>query len=437
VKGLKEKVIERYTLPEMKAVWSSENKFKVWLDVEITACEAMVQLGLVPPEALLEIKEKANFDIERIDEIEAVVNHDVIAFLTCVGEYVGEASKYLHLGLTSYDIVDTALSVLMKKAGEIILARLEELQEALKEQALKHRYSLMMGRTHSVHAEPITFGLKMLIWLAETERNIERVKKAIETISVGRLAGAVGTYATIDPFVETYVCGRLGLVPARVSTQVLQRDRHAEYLTTLAIAGTSLDKFAMEIRHLQRTEVREAEEFFAEGQKGSSAMPHKRNPIIAERISGLSRLLRGNAVAGMENVALWHERDISHSSVERVIIPDSTIALDYMLFKCTEMIKKLFVYPEKMFANMQLSRGLVFSQRVLIALVEKGVSREQAYSLVQRNAMESWREGRDFKTLLKADPEVAGFLNSEEIETIFDYRAYLKNIDHIYGRFGF
>jgi len=327
--------------------------------------------------------------------------------------------------------------VLMKKAGEIILARLEELQEALKEQALKHRYSLMMGRTHSVHAEPITFGLKMLIWLAETERNIERVKKAIETISVGRLAGAVGTYATIDPFVETYVCGRLGLVPARVSTQVLQRDRHAEYLTTLAIAGTSLDKFAMEIRHLQRTEVREAEEFFAEGQKGSSAMPHKRNPIIAERISGLSRLLRGNAVAGMENVALWHERDISHSSVERVIIPDSTIALDYMLFKCTEMIKKLFVYPEKMFANMQLSRGLVFSQRVLIALVEKGVSREQAYSLVQRNAMESWREGRDFKTLLKADPEVAGFLNSEEIETIFDYRAYLKNIDHIYGRFGF
>ncbi|KUK52994.1 MAG: Adenylosuccinate lyase [Desulfotomaculum sp. 46_296] len=437
MKGLKEKVIERYTLPEMKAVWSSENKFKVWLDVEITACEAMVQLGLVPPEALLEIKEKANFDIERIDEIEAVVNHDVIAFLTCVGEYVGEASKYLHLGLTSYDIVDTALSVLMKKAGEIILARLEELQEALKEQALKHRYSLMMGRTHSVHAEPITFGLKMLIWLAETERNIERVKKAIETISVGRLAGAVGTYATIDPFVETYVCGRLGLVPARVSTQVLQRDRHAEYLTTLAIAGTSLDKFAMEIRHLQRTEVREAEEFFAEGQKGSSAMPHKRNPIIAERISGLSRLLRGNAVAGMENVALWHERDISHSSVERVIIPDSTIALDYMLFKCTEMIKKLFVYPEKMFANMQLSRGLVFSQRVLIALVEKGVSREQAYSLVQRNAMESWREGRDFKTLLKADPEVAGFLNSEEIETIFDYRAYLKNIDHIYGRFGF
>ncbi|HAU32469.1 MAG TPA: adenylosuccinate lyase [Desulfotomaculum sp.] len=430
-------MIERYTLPEMKAVWSSENKFKVWLDVEITACEAMVQLGLVPPEALLEIKEKANFDIERIDEIEAVVNHDVIAFLTCVGEYVGEASKYLHLGLTSYDIVDTALSVLMKKAGEIILARLEELQEALKEQALKHRYSLMMGRTHSVHAEPITFGLKMLIWLAETERNIERVKKAIETISVGRLAGAVGTYATIDPFVETYVCGRLGLVPARVSTQVLQRDRHAEYLTTLAIAGTSLDKFAMEIRHLQRTEVREAEEFFAEGQKGSSAMPHKRNPIIAERISGLSRLLRGNAVAGMENVALWHERDISHSSVERVIIPDSTIALDYMLFKCTEMIKKLFVYPEKMFANMQLSRGLVFSQRVLIALVEKGVSREQAYSLVQRNAMESWREGRDFKTLLKADPEVAGFLNSEEIETIFDYRAYLKNIDHIYGRFGF
>jgi adenylosuccinate lyase len=436
VKGLKERVIERYTLPEMKAVWSPENKFRVWLDVEICACEAMVQLGLVPPEALLEIKEKANFDIKRIDEIEAVVNHDVIAFLTCVGEYVGEASKYIHLGLTSYDIVDTALSVLMKKAGEKILARLEELQEAIKEQAVKHRYTLMMGRTHSVHAEPITFGLKMLLWLAETERNIERVKKAIETISVGRLAGAVGTYATIDPFVESYVCSRLGLQPARVSTQVLQRDRHAEYLTTLAIAGTSLDKFAIEIRHLQRTEVRETEEFFAEGQKGSSAMPHKRNPIIAERISGLSRLLRGNAVAGMENVALWHERDISHSSVERVIIPDSTIALDYMLFKCTEMIKKLFVYPERMFANLQLSHGLVFSQRVLIALVEKGISREQAYSLVQRNAMESWREGRDFKSLLKADAEVTGLLNPEEIESIFDYRAYLKNIDHIYSRFG-
>ncbi len=436
MKGLKEKVIERYTLPEMKAIWSPENKFKVWLDVEITACEAMVQLGLVPPEALLEIKEKANFDIKRIDEIEAVVNHDVIAFLTCVGEYVGEASKYIHLGLTSYDVVDTALSVLMKKAGEKILTRLIELQEAIKEQAVKHRYTLMMGRTHGVHAEPITFGLKMLLWLAETERNTERVKRAIETISAGRLAGAVGTYATIDPFVESYVCSRLGLVPARVSTQVLQRDRHAEYLTTLAIAGASLDKFAMEIRHLQRTEVREAEEFFAEGQKGSSAMPHKRNPIIAERISGLSRLLRGNAVAGMENVALWHERDISHSSVERVIIPDSTIALDYMLFKCTEMIKKLFVYPEKMFANMQVSHGLVFSQRVLIALVEKGISREQAYSLVQRNAMESWSKGRDFKTLLKADPEVTSLLNSEEIEAIFDYRIYLKNIDHIYGRFG-
>jgi len=436
VKGLKERVIERYTLPEMKAIWSPENKFKVWLDVEICACEAMVQLGLVPPEALLEIKEKANFDIKRIDEIEAVVNHDVIAFITCVGEYVGESSKYIHMGLTSYDIVDTALSVLMKEAGEKILARLIELQEAIREQAVKHRYTLMMGRTHSVHAQPITFGLKMLLWLAETERNIDRVKKAIETISVGRLAGAVGTYATIDPFVESYVCSRLGLQPARVSTQVLQRDRHAEYLTTLAIAGTSLDKFAMEIRHLQRTEVREAEEFFAEGQKGSSAMPHKRNPIIAERISGLSRLLRGNAVAGMENVALWHERDISHSSVERVIIPDSTIALDYMLFKCTELIKKMFVYPERMFANLQLSHGIVFSQTVLIALVEKGIRYEQAYALVQRNAMESWRESKDFKALLKADLEVTGLLNPEEIETIFDYRVYLKNIDHIYGRFG-
>jgi len=429
-------VIDRYTMPEMKAVWSTENKFRTWLEVEICACEAMVELELIPPGALRQIKEKAGFDVQRIEEIEAVVNHDVIAFLTCVGEYVGEAARYIHLGLTSYDVVDTALSVLMKKAGEQILVRLNELRQALIGQAGTHRYTLMMGRTHSVHAEPITFGLKMLLWLAETERNIGRMQKAIETISVGRLAGAVGTYATINPFVETHVCKRLGLRPARVSTQVLQRDRHAEYLTTVAIIGSSLDKFATEIRHLQRTEVLEVEEFFAAGQKGSSAMPHKRNPITSERISGLARLLRGNAVAAMENIALWHERDISHSSVERVIIPDSTIVLDYMLYKCTEMFKNLLVYPEKMHSNLQRSYGLVFSQRVLLALVGKGLSREQAYALAQRNAMESWQEGKDFQVLLKADPEVARFLSTGEIEELFDYQYYLKNVDEIYRRFG-
>ncbi len=429
-------MIERYTLPEMKEIWSEESKFKTWLAVEIYACEAQAQRGLVPPEALQEIKTRANFNISRINEIEAVVNHDVIAFLTCVGEYVGEASKYIHLGLTSYDVVDTALSVRMKKAGEQILRRLQGLRAALIEKAQEHRYTLMMGRTHGVHAEPITFGLKMLLWAAEVERCSGRMQKAVDTISVGKLSGAVGTYATIDPGVEEYVCRCLGLRPARVSTQILQRDRHAEYLTTIAVIGSSLEKFAQEIRHLQRTEVLEVEEFFARGQKGSSAMPHKRNPIVSERICGLARLLRGNALAAMENVALWHERDISHSSVERVIIPDSTIALDYMLCKTTEMIKSLLVYPERMAENLQRSHGLVFSQRVLLALIEKGLTREKAYALVQRNAMESWSKGRDFPDLLKADPEVTGNLPPGEIEKLFDYNHYLKNIDVIYRRFG-
>ncbi|MEW6423451.1 MAG: adenylosuccinate lyase [Bacillota bacterium] len=428
-------MIERYTLPEMKAIWSEENKFKTWLEVEIYACEAQAERGLVPPEALKEIKEKAAFNIQRINEIEAVVNHDVIAFLTCVGEHVGEASKYIHLGLTSYDVVDTALSVRMKKAGEQLLHRLSELRKALIEKAKEHKYTLMMGRTHGVHAEPITFGLKMLLWAAEVDRCTGRMQKAIETISVGKLSGAVGTYATIDPGVEEYVCRRLGLRPARVSTQVLQRDRHAEYLTTIAVIGSSLEKFAQEIRHLQRTEVLEAEEYFARGQKGSSAMPHKRNPIVSERICGLARLLRGNALAALENVALWHERDISHSSVERVIIPDSTITLDYMLYKTTEMIKNLLVYPEQMKKNLLRSYGLIFSQRVLLALIKAGLRREEAYALVQRNAMGSWSKGEDFCSLLKADPEVTGHLPPEEIENLFDYNYYLKHIDAIYQRF--
>jgi adenylosuccinate lyase len=429
-------VIERYTLPEMKEIWSEDSKYKTWLEVEICACEAQAELGLVPPEALAEIKARAGFDRQRINEIETVVNHDVIAFLTCVGEYVGEASRYIHLGLTSYDVVDTALSVLMKRAGEQILRRLHDLRAVLLEKAKEHKYTLMMGRTHGVHAEPITFGLKMLLWTSEVDRCIKRMEKAVETVSVGKLSGAVGTYATIDPRVEEYVCRKLGLVPARVSTQILQRDRHAEYLTTIAVIGSSLEKFAQEIRHLQRTEVLEAEEYFARGQKGSSAMPHKRNPIVAERICGLARLLRANALAALENVALWHERDISHSSVERVIIPDSTTALDYMLAKTAEMVKNLLVYPERMKKNFGCSYGLVFSQRVLLALIGKGLSREEAYALVQQKAMKAWGEGKDFRTLLESDPEVTKILPPEEIGGLFDYSAYLQHIDDIFRRFG-
>lgn len=429
-------MIERYTLPEIKEIWSEKSKMQTWLEVEIYACEAQAQLGLVPPEAVTEIKEKANFDIDRINELEKVLNHDVIAFLTSVGEFVGEASKYIHLGLTSYDMVDTALSVNMKKAGNLIIDRLAQLYRVILEKAGEYRYTLMMGRTHGVHAEPITFGLKMLLWADEVKRCRVRMEKAVETVSVGKLSGAVGTYATIDPAVEEYVCRKLGLRPAPVSTQVLQRDRHAEYLTTIAVIGSSLEKFAQEIRHLQRTEVLEAEEFFAKGQKGSSAMPHKRNPIVTERICGMARLLRGNALAALENVALWHERDISHSSVERVIIPDSTTTLHYILVKAAEMIKNLLVYPETMERNIKDSYGLVFSQRVLLALIETGLSREEAYALVQRNAMRAWSEKRDFLALLKEDSRVTRYLPTSEIAKIFDYGYYLKHIDDIFARFG-
>lgn len=430
-------MIDRYTLPEMKKIWSEENKFRKWLEVEIYACEALAELGQVPPEALAEIKEKAGFNVERIAEIEAVTNHDVIAFTTNVAEYVGEAAKYIHLGLTSSDVVDTALAALMKEAGLHILGRLKQLREALLEKAREHRNTIMIGRTHGIHAEPITFGLKMLLWVAETDRNIRRMERAVETISVGKISGAVGTYANIDPRVEAHVCARLGLRPARVSTQVLQRDRHAEYLTTIAVIGSSLDKFATELRSLQRTDILEVEEPFKKGQKGSSAMPHKRNPITGERISGMARLLRGNALAAMENVALWNERDISHSSVERVIIPDSTITLDYMLYKLTDIIANLQVYPGNMMRNIQRTHGLIFSQRVLLALVEeKGLTRERAYELVQRNAMQTWRTGENFRDLLLKDPDVAAHLSEEEIDGLFDYNYHLKNVDVIFKRFG-
>ncbi len=430
-------MIERYTLPEMKQIWSEENKFRKWLDVEIYACEALAELGQVPPEALAQIKEKADFDVRRIAEIEAVTNHDMIAFTTNVGEYVGEAARYINLGLTSSDVLDTALSALMKEAGERLVTRLKQLREVLLEKAEEHRHTVMIGRTHGIHAEPITFGLKMLLWVDETERSIRRMKQAVETVSVGKISGAVGTYANVDPGVEAHVCARLGLKPARVSTQVLQRDRHAEYLTAIAVIGSTLDKFATELRSLQRTDILEVEEPFRKGQKGSSAMPHKRNPITGERISGLARLLRGNALAAMENVALWNERDISHSSVERVIVPDSTIILDYMLAKLIDIINNLQVYPENMLRNINRTHGLIFSQRVLLALVEeKGFSRERAYELVQRNAMQSWRTGESFRDLLLKDGDVTAQLSEEEVDELFDFSYHLKHVDEIYKRFG-
>jgi adenylosuccinate lyase len=375
--------------------------------------------------------------VRRIAEIEAVTNHDMIAFTTNVGEYVGEAARYIHLGLTSSDVLDTALSALMKEAGERLVTRLKQLRKVLLGKAEEHRHTVMIGRTHGIHAEPITFGLKMLLWVDETERSIRRMKQAVETVSVGKISGAVGTYANVDPGVEAHVCARLGLKPARVSTQVLQRDRHAEYLTAIAVIGSTLDKFATELRSLQRTDILEVEEPFRKGQKGSSAMPHKRNPITGERISGLARLLRGNALAAMENVALWNERDISHSSVERVIVPDSTIILDYMLAKLIDIITSLQVYPENMLRNINRTHGLIFSQRVLLALVEeKGFSRERAYELVQRNAMQSWRTGESFRDLLLKDGDVTAQLSEEEVDELFDFSYHLKHVDEIYKRFG-
>jgi len=429
-------VIERYTLPEMRRIWSEEYKFQKWLEIEILACEAQAALGNIPAETLRDIKERARFDVRRILELEAVTRHDVIAFLTCVGEYVGEAARYIHMGLTSSDILDTALAVRMREAGEQILSRLERLREVLLERAREHRRTLMMGRTHGVHAEPTTFGLKMLLWASETERNIRRMRRAVEVVSVGKLAGAVGTYATVDPRVEAYVCARLGLRPARVATQVVQRDRHAEYMSTCALVAASLDKFATEIRNLQRTELREVEEFFAAGQKGSSAMPHKRNPITAERVSGLARVVRANALAALENVALWHERDISHSSVERVIIPDSTTLLDYMLARFTGIMERLLVYPENMRRNLERTGGLVFSQRVLLALVARGMDRDEAYRLVQRHAMSCWRGEGGFLDLLRSDEAVRARLSEEELHGLFDYGYFLRHVDDIYARFG-
>lgn len=429
-------MIERYTLPEMGKIWEAQNRFQKMLDIEVYACEALSELGKIPAAAVKEIQAKAGFDIARIDEIELVVKHDVIAFLTAVGEKVGEASKYIHMGMTSSDILDTALSVQMQEAADLLLTKLHRLREVLAVQAKAHKHTLMMGRTHGIHAEPITFGLKMALWTMEMDRCIVRMEHARETISVGKISGAVGTFANVHPKVEEYICEKLGLKPALVSTQIIQRDRHAEFLTTIAVIGSTLEKFATEVRGLQRTEILELEEQFSKGQKGSSAMPHKRNPITCERVAGLSRLLRGHALAAMENVALWNERDITHSSVERIIIPDSTITLDYMLHLFINVMENINVYPENMKANVGKTLGLIFSQRVLLALVDKGVMREDAYAWTQRNALKAWEAKTDFQYLISQDSDIMHYLTKEEVFSFFNYEHHLKQIDYIFNRAG-
>lgn len=429
-------MIERYTNPEMGQLWSLQHEFEEILEVELAACDAMAELGEIPQEAAANIRRKAKFDLARVHEIEKVTNHDIIAFLTNVAEYVGEDSKYIHRGLTSSDVKDTALGIMMKKSADIILEDLRRFHEVLKRRAAEFKHTPCIGRTHGIHAEPMTFGLKLLLWMAEVERDIERVEHAQKMVAVGKLSGAVGTYSNIDPRIEAMVCQKLGLTPVRLATQVIQRDRHAEYMTTLAIVASSFEKFATEIRNLQRTDIREAEEYFSPGQKGSSAMPHKRNPITCERVSGMARLVRGNAVAAMENITLWHERDISHSSVERVILPDSTINVDYCVKKFTNIIDKLLVYPEAMLENMNKTGGLIYSQRLLLAIVDKGVLREDAYQWVQRNAMKRWMAGEDFRTNVEKDPDITRYLTKAEIEACFDYQWFLRNVDMIFARFG-
>mgnify|MGYP000939620153 FL=1 len=429
-------MIERYTNPEMGHLWSLQHEFEEILEVELAACDAMAELGEIPQEAAANIRRKAKFDLARVHEIEKVTNHDIIAFLTNVAEYVGEDSKYIHRGLTSSDVKDTALGIMMKKSADIILEDLRRFHEVLKRRAAEFKHTPCIGRTHGIHAEPMTFGLKLLLWMAEVERDIERVEHAQKMVAVGKLSGAVGTYSNIDPRIEAMVCQKLGLTPVRLATQVIQRDRHAEYMTTLAIVASSFEKFATEIRNLQRTDIREAEEYFSPGQKGSSAMPHKRNPITCERVSGMARLVRGNAVAAMEDITLWHERDISHSSVERVILPDSTINVDYCVKKFTNIIDKLLVYPEAMLENMNKTGGLIYSQRLLLAIVDKGVLREDAYQWVQRNAMKRWMAGEDFRTNVEKDPDIIRYLTKAEIEACFDYQWFLRNVDMIFARFG-
>jgi len=428
-------MIERYSRPEMKRIWSDENKFNKWLGVEIAVCDAWAELGIIPRQAIPKIK-LARCNFKRMEEILKETRHDMTAFLGAVSESLGDESRFIHLGLTSSDVMDTALSLQLVEASELLNQDIKELISVLAEKAMQYRYTPMIGRTHGVHAEPITFGLKLAVWIDEMRRNLQRLAEARRAIAVGKISGAVGTYATVSLEVEQKACARLKLAPAPVSSQILQRDRHGQFVTNLAIIASSLEKFATEIRGLQRTEVREVEEPFAAGQTGSSAMPHKRNPELCERICGLARLVRGYALTAMQNVALWHERDISHSSNERVILPDSCLIVDYCLALFTSVMRELQVYPQKMKRNMELTRGLIFSQRVMLALIEKGLSRQKAYELVQRNAMKAWKGNKSFLNLLKADPEVTAALPPEELEPLFDYQYYLRYIDDIFERLG-
>jgi adenylosuccinate lyase len=427
-------MIQRYTRPEMGRIWSEENGFQRWLDVEILAAEGLAQLGKVPKAAIARIRKKARFNVARIRKIESEVKHEMIAFLSCVAESIGDDARFLHVGMTSSDVMDTALAIQLKDASAILIEDVKELMEVLRHQAFKYKWTVMIGRTHGMHAEPITFGLKLALWHQEMARHLARLEKAVDDICVGQLSGAVGTFAQISPKVEAYVCKKSGLKPALISNQIIQRDRHAYFFATLAVIASSLEKFAVEVRHLQRTEVQEAEEPFTQGQKGSSAMPHKRNPILSENVSGLARLMRSYSVAAMENVALWHERDISHSSVERVIAPDATIVLDFMLHRMIYVLGNLCVYPENMKRNLEKSGGVVFSEKVLLALVDKGLSRDTAYRMVQRHALKVGRNGGDLKAELLQDPEIGQYISPKEIESLWSVKHLLNNVDFIFRR---
>jgi len=429
-------MIKRYSREEMAKIWELQNRFQCMLDVEIAACKAMNEIGIIPDEDMKNIDEKADFDVERISEIEETTKHDVIAFLTNIAEYVGDSARWIHFGMTSSDVLDTATSIQLKQAGELILRDLEKFSEVLKMKAREFKHTICIGRSHGIHAEPTSFGLKFALWFDEMQRNIYRMKNAIKTISVGQISGAVGNYAHLSPEIEKIACQYLDLYPVNISTQIIQRDRISEFLNTLAIIGSTIEKIALEIRHLQRTEVREVEENFSKGQKGSSAMPHKRNPILTEQMCGLARLLRSNALAANENNALWHERDISHSSVERIILPDSTILMNYMLNKMIPLIDNLLIYPENMKKNLELTNGLVFSQVILLELTKKNVSRDKSYEIVQRNAMTCWETKRPFIELISEDPEIKEYLSEQEIEDIFSYDRYIENVDYIYNRIG-
>jgi adenylosuccinate lyase len=427
-------VIRRYTRKVMEQIWSEQNRYRKWLDVEIAVCEAWASIGKIPEESLRNIKEKASFTVERIEEIEEVTKHDVIAFVSTVAEYVGEDARFIHMGMTSSDVLDTAFALQLKESGTILLEDIRALMEALRKRAFEFKHTPAMGRSHGIHAEPVTFGLKFALWYAEMERNLKRMEDAVETVSYGKISGAVGTFANIPPDMEEFACERLGLKPAPISTQIIQRDRHAQFFATIAIIGSTLEKIATEIRHLQRTEVLEAMEPFGKGQKGSSAMPHKKNPILSENITGLARLLRGYCLSALENVALWHERDISHSSVERVIGPDATIVLDFAMARLTRVIEGLVVFPENMQKNLDLTKGLWHSQGVLLALVDRGVARDTAYGWVQRNALQVWEGREDFKDLLKKDEDVVRVLGADAVDGLFDLSHHLQHVDKIFER---